>query len=114
MAIDLALKALFDTSATLAKSTGMDVYTNPSYAAATTYSAHIERSEEMHRTDEGQERISKRKVFLYSESGWTSATMPTADWQLTLPATHPPTTPQIIMVQPVSDENGINHIVLWC
>ena len=114
MAIDIALEILFDASVMVAKSTGMDAFTNPSYASPTTYAAHIERSEEMHRTDEGQERISKRKLFLYSESGWTSATVPTADWKLTLPTTHPPTTPQIIMVQPVSDENGINHVVLWC
>lgn len=114
MAIDISLKLLFDTTATIAKSTGMDVYTNPSYGTPTTYAAHIERSEEMHRTDQGQERISKRKVFLYNAAGWTSATVPTADWQLTLPGTHPPTQPQIIMVQPVSDEHGINHIVLWC
>ncbi len=114
MSINLALEELFDTTVTVAPSTGMDVYTKPSYGAAVTYKAHIERSEEMHRNDEGQERISKRKVFLYSESGWTSSSVPTADSQLTLPATHSPTTPQIIMVQPVSDENGIHHVVLWC
>ena len=114
MSINLALELLFDTTATVAPSTSVDVYTNPSYGAAVTYKAHIERSEEMHRTDEGQERISKRKVFLYSEDGWTSSNVPTADSQLTLPGTHPPTQPQIIMVQPVSDENGIHHVVLWC
>ena len=45
MAIDIALKVLFDTEAMIAESTGMDTYTNPIYASPSTYAAHIERSE---------------------------------------------------------------------
>jgi hypothetical protein len=114
MAIDAALEELFDTTVTVAPRSGIDDYTKPTYGSAVTYSAHIERAEELLRTDVGQERVSKRKVFLYNAAGWTGSNMPTANSQLTLPATHPPTTPQIIMVQPVSDENGIHHVVLWC
>jgi hypothetical protein len=116
MPIDLVLQPLFDTTATIAKrsSSHTDGYTDPGYDTPTTYYAHIERSEETVRREDGREFVSRRKVFLYCSTGWTATNMPRTSDQLTLPATHPPTTPQIMMITPVSDEYGIHHIVIYC
>lgn len=114
MPIDPVLYDLFDTTVTIEKRTGLDKFTDATYGSPTTYAAHIERSEDTVRTELGHEQVSRRKVFLYSEVGWTSSTVPSSEDRLTLPATHSPTTPQIMMVQNVSDENGLHHIVLWC
>jgi hypothetical protein len=118
MAIDPVLQELFDTTVTIAKRTSVHTsgYTKPGYGSATTYAAKIERSEDTVRTEQGHEVVARRKVFLYSTTAWSNAAnIPRTTDRLTLPATHgPPTQPQIMMVQIVSDENGINHIVLWC
>lgn len=116
MAIDPVLFDLFDTTVTIAKrtSTHTDGYPKPGFGTATTYSAKIERSEDLVRTEQGHETVSRRKVYLYNAAGWGSSNMPRVYDRLTLPDTHAPTTPQIMLVQPVSDENGINHVVLWC
>ena len=114
MAIDPLLKDLFSHNVTIAKRTGLDKFSKPTFGAATTYPAAIERSQDTVRTDQGHETVSKRKVFLYSSVGWTSSTVPSSEDQLTLPGTHAPTHPQILMVQNVSDERGLHHIVLWC
>ena len=116
MAIDPVLYELFDTSVSIQKrtSTHTDGYPKPGYGSAVSYAAKIERSEDFVRTEQGHEIVSRRKVYLYSSTGWTASNMPRVYDRLTLPETHAPTQPQIMLVQPVSDEYGINHVVIWC
>jgi len=117
MAIDVDLEPLFDATVTIAKRscTHTDGYPKPGYGTAKSYYAHIERSADLRRMEGGREIVSKRKVFLYSSTGWTAATIPTPADRMTLPNTHgPDVTPQIMLSQIVSDEFGIHHIVLWC
>lgn len=123
MAINPGLRLLFDTSVTICKRTcnSSGGYTKPSWqttSAGTSYPAHIERSADTVRTETGQEFVARRKVFLYSSTGWSSTSntaMPGNGDKLILPKSHGDVRePQIMLSQVVSDEKGINHIVLWC
>lgn len=116
MPIDVDLEPLFADTITIERRTcsHTDGYVSAGYGPAVEYQAKIERSAELDRNDEGREIVSRRKVFLYISSAWTAANVPRVVDRLTLPETHAPTQPQIRLVQPVSDENGIHHIVLWC
>ncbi len=117
MAIDPVLRDLFDTTVKITRQTCSHTngYPTPGYASSgVTYQAKVERSADLVRTEHGHEVVSRRKVFLYSSTGWSSTTIPRTIDKLTLPATHPPREPQIMMIQPVSDENGVNHVVIWC
>ncbi len=109
------LKPLFDTTAKITKSTSShtDGYPSPGFASSgITYSAHIEKGESFVRTETGQVNVGRRKVFLYSSTGWATTSIPRVRDKLTLQATHPPINPQMLSVAPVSDEKGINHILI--
>lgn len=114
MPIDVDLLPLFDTTVTIEKRTSSHtgIYPNPGYGSPTTYYAHIERSADMVKTDEGREIVSKRKVFLYHQD-WGTSNIPRVVDRITLPDTHAPTQPPILMVQIVSDDAGIHHCVAW-
>jgi hypothetical protein len=116
MGINVELQPLFDTTIIICKKTsghssGYAKIGWQATSAGTTYNAHIERFEELVRTEKGHEVVSRRKIFLYSTTAWSSTNnIPTVNDKIILPATHPPREPQIMMSAPVSDENGINHI----
>lgn len=117
MPIPKGLRALFDTTCIICKktSTHSGIYSKvgwESTSSGTTYPAHIERAQELVRTEEGHVVVSRRKVFLYSATGWTSSTVPDIDDKIILPATHPPTEPQIRSISPVSSERGIEHLTI--
>lgn len=118
MAIDPILYDLFDAQARICKvaSSHSDGYTQRTWQTTsngTLYQCHIERKEETIRLEDGRNVVSHRKVFLYSSTSWSSTSIPRTIDKLILPATHPPVEPQILGVQPVSDENGIHHVMIW-
>lgn len=114
MPISKALYPLFSHSVQLQYRTGQDMFGKPTYGATTTYKAHIERSNDLIKTDLGREVRASRKIFLYRHS-WPSSKIPQPTDKVILPDTHKAetSTAQIKMAQVVSDENGVNHIVLW-
>lgn len=115
MGIDKALKALFTETVTITKMTCSHSagYPTPGFASSgITYSAHIERGESFVRTETGQVNVARRKVFLFSSTGWATTAIPRVRDKLTLPATHPPTNPQMLSVAPVSDDKGLHHILI--
>lgn len=118
MPIDVALQPLFNTTITICKpsskhTSGYGKIGWQATSAGKSYSAHIERSEEFIRTDEGHVVVSRRKIFVYSTTAWSnSSNIPTSNDKIILPATHPPREPVIKMISPVSDENGIHHLVI--
>ena len=119
MPVDVDLQPLFDTTVTVCKrtSTHTSGYPTPGYqstSAGTTYNAHIELGEILVRTEKGHEVRSTRKIFLYHTTAWSnSANIPRVTDKVILPATHPPTEPPIFSVAPVSDEDGIHHILMF-
>ena len=84
----------------------MDKYGSPTYGTAVSYSAKVEESEKTHTTVSGQEVAGGYKIFLDTTS------IPDINGQLTMPTGFSPTNPPILAVRPVSDHNGINHIVI--
>lgn len=118
MAIDPLLKPLFTRTVTVTKQTSShsNGYPNPGYASSgVSYPAKIERGEAFVRTEQGQIQVSRRKVFLYSSTGWSTSSIPRIKDKLTLPATHPPINPVMLSVRPVDDESDtIHHILILC
>jgi len=118
MAIDPLLKPLFNRTVTITKQTSAhsDGYATPGYASSgKAYSAKIERGEAFVRTEQGQIQVSRRKVFLYSSTGWATSTIPRVKDKLTLPATHPPINPVMLGIRPVDDDSTkIHHILILC
>jgi hypothetical protein len=118
MSIDPLLKPLFNRTVTITKQTSAvtDGYPTPGYASSgISYSAKIERGEAFVRTEQGQVQVSRRKVFLYSSSGWSTSTIPRVKDKLTLPVTHPPINPIMLSVAPVDDDSDtIHHILILC
>ena len=112
--IDVDLLPLFSDTVTIAKrtSTHTGPYPQPGYGSPTTYYAHIERSADMVKTDEGQEIVSKRKVYLFHQN-WGTSNIPKVVDRITLPETHEPRQSPILMVQLVSDDQGLHHCVVW-
>ena len=55
----------------------------------------------------GQEIVFKYKIHLQTN------TIPDVLDKVTLPSEFGSVTPEIMNVKPVSDENGIHHVVLW-
>lgn len=111
------LRALFDTTITICKKTSehSGIYPKVGWQTTsngTTYPAHIERAQELVRSEMGHVVVSRRKVFIYSATGWLSSTVPDIDDKIILPATHPPVEPQIRSVMPVSSDKGIEHITI--
>lgn len=117
MAISPVLRSLFDQNVTIRRQTSKhtDGYPKPGYqstSASKTYPAKIELGEIFIRTEHGHETVGGYKVFLFSSSLWTSSNVPRVVDKIVLPDTHQPTEPTIISIAPVSDENGINHLLL--
>ena len=111
-----ALRPQYSTTVTILKQTSShDAKGYPLVGHASsgiTYRAHIEQGEAFVRTETGQIVVGHRKVFLYSSTGWATSSIPRVVDKIILPPTHPPTSPQMLSVAPVSDENGIHHILI--
>jgi hypothetical protein len=90
-------------------STGLDEFRRRTYSAVTTpYRARIEQQTKKVVSATGEEKVSTKQVFL-------ATTVPIShEDQIILPAPHVPSTPPIIAVQPVDDENGIHHVMVFC
>jgi hypothetical protein len=84
----------------------------PTYGAATTYRAHIERKVRLVRNDKGQEVVSGSRAYLMSNVALeptVRATLTTADAGSTMPhAIQPP----IVAVERRFDQRGPHHTVL--
>ncbi len=109
MAIHPAIVSmLFKQTVTIAPKTGTstDGYNKPTFGTAVSYLAKIEMSSENVRVSDNEEKISSRKIFINTQ------TAPDTDDLLTLPAGFEPLTPKILEVRTISDNVGINHIVL--
>lgn len=119
MPIDVDLQPLFNATVTICKrtSTHSNGYTKPGYqstSAGTSYDAHIEQSEMLFRTDQGHITRSVRKIFLYSTTAWSqSSNIPRVTDKIILPDSFSPKEPPIFSVSPVSDENGIHHVLVF-
>lgn len=94
---------------TVAPRSSGNSYSGQTYGAAIGHSAAIQmnRGDEVIKTAEGQEVVFSYKIFL------ETTTIPGKLDQVTLPAEFGSVTPEIVMVKPVSDENGLHHIVMW-
>ncbi len=115
MGISKELKPLFSDTASITKrvSSHSDGYPTPGFASSgISYSAHIERGESFVRTETGQINVARRKVFLYSSTGWATTSIPRVFDKLTLPESHPPRNPQMLSVSIVSDERGLHHLLI--
>lgn len=107
MAIHPAIVAkFFNQTVTIEPKSGKDGYNKPTFGTAVSYKAKIEQSVENVRTDDNTEVVSSRKVFLNTQ------TAPSTTDQLTLPTGFEPLQPKILAVRIVTDDIGINHIVV--
>ncbi len=100
---------LMPWSVTLAPRSSGGSYSGQSYGTAVSYNAAIQvnAGEEVIKTGTGQEVVYKYKIYLQT------TTVPDPLDQVTLPSEFGGVTPEIVMVQPVADENGIHHVKLW-
>ncbi len=109
MAIHQAIVSkFFKQTVTIEPHTGTstDGYNKPTYGTAVSYSAKIEMAVENIRTDEQEDVVSSRKIFLSTQ------TAPATVDKITLPAGFEPLNPKILAVRTVTDDVGVNHIVL--
>lgn len=83
-----------------------DTYGAATYGAAVTYKARVQGKNRLITTLSGDEKVSTVTVYV----GSTSIT---PEDRLTLPASFSPTIPNILDVQPVSDESGHHHQVIY-
>lgn len=106
MALAAPLRKFFTSTVTIAPLSSIDEWAKPTFGTAVSYSAKIERASERVITNSGDEVVAGYKIFL------DTTTIPDVSAEITLPTGYDPTTPKILQVRPVSDHNGINHIVV--
>ncbi len=108
MAIDSALKVFFTETVTYEPPDTSDTggYSVLTYSTGVPYSAKIEGNDEMVRDEDGNERRSRRKVFLFTQDVISSK------GRITLPTGYEPPQPQILAVRTATDHRGINHRVV--
>ena len=105
MALAQPLKELFYHTVTIAPRSGYDEYAKPTYGAAVSYKAKIEQSGKLIMNAQGEEVVGKYTLFL------DTTTPPDVNGQLTMPSGFE-TVNKIIAIRPVSDEFGINHVMV--
>ena len=100
---------LMPWSVSVAPRTAGDSYSDQTYGAPVSYNAAIQvnAGNEVIKTTSNQEIVFKYKIFLQT------TTTPGQLDQVTLPSAFNSETPEIVTMRPVSDENGIHHVVLW-
>ena len=102
---------LMPWSVSIAPRTSGDSYSGQTYGTAVSHNARIEPNpgDRVIKDSLGQEIVFAYKVFLQT------TTAPNALAKVTLPSAAPfnSGTPEIVHVEPQSDENGIHHVVLW-
>lgn len=86
---------------------GVDQYGAYSYGTAVSYRARAQGRMRMITDVNGEQRMSQVTVYI-------SGTGIGPQDRLTLPARFSPTQPSILSVQPVSDEHGTHHTVIYC
>lgn len=85
---------------------GQDKYGDPSFGSPVSYKGRVELKNRMVRDNVGQERVSRGKIFLNTQ------TIPSAKDRITLPSGYEPTNPEILAIHPKENETGIDHIVI--
>ncbi len=96
----------------VAARTSGNSYSVQTYGTAVNYNAAIQVNGgdeviEVIKDATGQEIVFKYKIHLQT------TTIPDVLDKVTLPSEFGSVTPEIMNVKPVSDENGIHHVVLW-
>lgn len=107
MPLHPALSPFFNVTVSITPFVSYDSFNKPTYGTAVNYSAKVENSRMMLRTDFGMEEKSTRLIYLNTQV----TTITTRD-KLTLPAALAPVNPKILSVRTVYDVQGVNHIVL--
>ena len=106
--MDADLKLLMADRVPIAPRAGRDLFQNPTYGAAVEHPARVVGKVTRVKTQNGEEKVSTVTVYVD-----TVAAISLED-QLTLPGGWLPRTPQILKVQPVENEDGPDHTVLYC
>lgn len=88
---------------TLEENTGLDKYGQRSYAAGTPHPARVQEKTERVAIASGEEVLARGRVYLGELTGVDTG------WRITLPDA---TTPEILAVNKVQDEDGPHHEVL--
>lgn len=111
MALDAALLALMIQTVGLAAQSGTTGagYAVPTYGSVTTYAARLEFKDEWVRAHDGREIAARGRAYVNIGS---IGAIPDVTAQVTLPAGYTPAHPPILDVQPIFDEQGLNHVVL--
>lgn len=84
-----------------------DKYGDPAFGASVNYTGQIEQKSKLVRDLNGKEVVSQTRVYLN-----TTTVIGKKD-EVTLPSGYDPQTPPIINVEISSDENGIQHAVIF-
>jgi len=105
MALAIALKKFFYHTITIAPRSGYDEYAKPTYGTTVSYKAKIEQSGKLVMNQQGEEVVGRYTIYL------DTTTPPDVNGNLTMP-TGFETVNQIIAVRPVTDHNGINHVIV--
>ena len=107
MSMMAQLQALMAYSVIVEPFSSDDKYGDESYGTAVTYKAAIERKARMVRNAQGEEVPSATTVYL------NMTALITARDRVTLPSDFSPTQPKIITFERNSDQNGLQHTVLF-
>ena len=100
---------LMPYSVTVTSRSSGDSYSGQTYGTAVSYNAAIQvnAGNEVIKSASNQEIVFKYKVYLQT------TTQPGQLDEVTLPSDFNSETPEIVAMRPVSDENGIHHVILW-
>ncbi len=98
---------------TVAPRSSGNSYSGQSYGTAVSHDAAIQMNigtqggDSIVKDATGQEVVFRYRIFL------KTTTIPDVLDEVTLPSEFGSVTPEIVNVKPVSDENGIHHVILW-
>lgn len=98
--MDHALRAMLTATVTIAPFLSEDAYGTPTFGTAVSYPARVDGSGRRFVTAQGEERVSRARIFLDAEAVVDLRS------QLTLPDGSRPTMQQI---ETFTDERGIAH-----
>jgi hypothetical protein len=86
---------------------GQNAYGEATYATGITYPARVEMKSRLIAGSGGAEIAARGRIFLFSTG------VPGARDRLTLPTGFSPTQPPVLDVNPVYDDRGLDHVVVW-
>ena len=84
-----------------------NAYGETTYASGITYPARVEMRSRLIAGSGGVESAARGRIFLYSTG------IPTVRDRITLPSGFSPTQPPILDVNPVYDDRGLDHVVVY-